>query len=213
MSSLFSGIRGTKPLQEITDIINALKVKVKLRTGEKNKRILLTVDGKRQVLILTQGYCKLVRQWDQRISMTLHAPLVIGSGMPIDKENHLHVQAIDSIEYALLPVDLFEQYIDEFNLWKQLAILSTWGLQAHNVYNKALAVNNNVKIATLLLNELNSEPDTIRCNITAQAYIQERTLLSRSWIMHFLSALKNEGHIELKRGILTKINSLPGEPY
>lgn len=35
MSSLLSGIRETKPTQEIFDIINYLKDKVKFRTGEK----------------------------------------------------------------------------------------------------------------------------------------------------------------------------------
>ncbi|MCO4157551.1 helix-turn-helix domain-containing protein [Citrobacter amalonaticus] len=209
MSSLLSGIRETKPTQEILDIFNALKDKVKFRTGEKNKRILLTVDGKRQIFLLAHGYCNLVRQWDRRTVMTLHAPLMVGFGLPTDKESHLHVQAIDVIEYALLPADLFEQYITEFNLWKQLATLATWGLQVHNVYNKALAINDNLKIALLLLNELNHEPEFVRHNTTALAYIQDRTLLSRSWIMHFLAELKNAGHIELQRGILIKINKLP----
>ncbi|MDL4618404.1 helix-turn-helix domain-containing protein [Citrobacter amalonaticus] len=211
MSSLLSGIRETKPTQEILDIINYLKDKVKFRTGEKNKRILLTVDGKRQILLLTHGYCNLVRQWDRRTVLTLHSPILVGMGMPVDRESHLHVQAIDNIEYALLPVEIFEQYIAEFNLWRQLATIATWGLQAHNVYNKALAINDNLKIASLLLIELNNEPEFVRLNTTALAYIQDRTLLSRSWIMHFLSELKNAGHIELQRGILTKINGLPAD--
>ena len=209
MSSLLSGIRETKPTQEITDILDALKDKVKIRHGEKNKRIFLTIDGKKQIFLLIQGYCHLMRQWDMRTIISLHAPLIAGMGMPENKASHLFIQAIDKIEYALLPVELFNHYLDEFDLWRQQATITTWGLQVQHIYSKTLMGNNNADVASMLLIELIHEPECIRCNTTALTYIQDRTLLSRSWIMHFLSELKNAGHIELKRGVLTKINQLP----
>ena len=53
------------------------------------------------------------------------------------------------------------------------------------------------------------EPDAIRLNTTAAAYIKSRTYLSRSGIMRILSELRTGKYITMERGVLLDIHHLP----
>lgn len=207
MESHLSQLLENKPISEITTIINAMKDKLIIRNGRKNRRIFLTIHGERQMLFLLQGHINLVRQWDLRTLANMRAPFMLGAGGPsVGEDNHFVIRAIDDIEYVLLPATLFEQYLDDFNLWKPHATILTWMLMWYHLYHNILAENDYGRTAYILLDALSHEPELIRHNTTALSYIQDRTLFSRSWIMQFLADLKRSGKIELKRGILVKLN-------
>ena len=57
--------------------------------------------------------------------------------------------------------------------------------------------------------ELMQEPEAIRQNITAAAYIKSRTYLSRSGIMRILAELRTGKYITMERGVLVEIHHLP----
>ncbi|MEX3020965.1 helix-turn-helix domain-containing protein [Kluyvera sp. STS39-E] len=207
MKSQLPHLHESKPISEMTAIINAMEDKLIIRHGRKNKRIFLTIRGERQVLFLLNGHINVVRQWDLRTLANMRAPFVLGSGVPsVDEDNHFVIRAIDDIEYALLPMATFEKYLDDLNLWKPHATILTWMLMWYHLYHNMLAENDHGRTAHILLDALSHESELIRQNTTALSYIQDRTLFSRSWIMQFLADLKRSGKIELKRGILVKFN-------
>ncbi|WEF29374.1 helix-turn-helix domain-containing protein [Klebsiella aerogenes] len=206
MSSQLPNIRKSKPTKDIADIIDALKDRVKVRHGQKNRRVSLNFQGKKQVILLIEGHISLARQQDLRTLSTMRAPVVLGTGVPEDQADYFIIRAISEIKYALIPIELFNQYLEEFNLWKQQTANLTWMLMSYHLYNNVLINNDHNKTARILLDALYKEPEIVRANTTVLAYLQERTLLSRSWIMRFISDLKKSGYLETKKGILIKIN-------
>ncbi|WNS34115.1 helix-turn-helix domain-containing protein [Enterobacter asburiae] len=59
------------------------------------------------------------------------------------------------------------------------------------------------------LNALMEEEEELRLSINVSDYIQDKTRLSRSRVMKILSDLREGDFIEVKRGILLKVNKLP----
>lgn len=57
--------------------------------------------------------------------------------------------------------------------------------------------------------ELMTEPPSYREKISAEQYIRGKTRLSRSGVMRILASLRDGGYIELEKGVLQKIHSLP----
>ena len=53
----------------------------------------------------------------------------------------------------------------------------------HHLHRNMLVENNHFRTTHILLDAPSHKPDFIRCNTTAQVYIQERTLFSRSWML------------------------------
>ncbi|WP_185955870.1 helix-turn-helix domain-containing protein [Limnobaculum zhutongyuii] len=62
-----------------------------------------------------------------------------------------------------------------------------------------------------LLLQLNLLPKEKRYSINIAEFIQERTNLSRSYIMKVLSDLKTGGYITLRKGRLIELNHLPAK--
>ena len=53
------------------------------------------------------------------------------------------------------------------------------------------------------------EPEAIRKNTTAAAYIKSRTYLSRSGVIRILAELRTGKYITMERGVLIDIHHLP----
>lgn len=69
-------------------------------------------------------------------------------------------------------------------------------------WNKILTRMSSYDVISETLKELDAEPTNIKYTVTALCYIQEKTGLSRSYILKVLADLKRQKHISLHRGVL-----------
>lgn len=209
MTSYISQSRRNKPAQDLIHIMDAISEYAVIRKGAKNKQIHLNVHGVQHCFVLFEGDCLIIRDNDHRTISTCEAPIILGLARTQQDENIFFIRAFSAISYALIPVKKLESIIENKNLWKEYSTLLHWLLSAYHQYIKTIVSGDNYYVACQLLKELIHEKDIVRMSVTAATYIQDRTLLSRSWVMHLLSELKMGGFIEIHRGHLVKINKLP----
>ena len=95
------------------------------------------------------------------------------------------------------------------NLWEHFSKLLIY--TASRVYEHCSQISqmSAYDIIRFQLVELMQEPEAIRQNITAAAYIKSRTYLSRSGVMRILAELRTGKYITMERGVLIDIHHLP----
>lgn len=211
MESFLSHGRKIKPTEDFEKIMGVIREVSVIKQGIKNKQIALDVHGVRHCFVLLEGDGLMIRSNDHRAMSTFSAPIIFGMTNTDQEDGFYIIRAISDISYALIPLEQFEALIHERNLWKEMASVSKWLLSTYYQYIKTMINDDNYQIACQLLKELMTEKESIRMSMTAATYIQDRTLLSRSWIMHLLSELKAGGFIAVQRGHLMQINKLPNK--
>lgn len=211
MASYLSQSRTEKPVEALNFIMGKINNQIAIEKCKKNKLISLTNQGVKHCFILFEGDCVMIRSRDQRTMATLSPPIILGFTESISNESVFNIKANSNLSYALLPMSTYEKIIDDLNIWKEQTIVLKWLLSGYSRYINTIINNDNYQMACQLLRDLNNEKEVVRASITAATYIQERTLLSRSWIMNLLSNLKTGEFIEMHRGHLIKINKLPNK--
>jgi hypothetical protein len=99
-------------------------------------------------------------------------------------------------------LECFNHVVAQQNLWEHFSKLLIY--TASRVYEHCAQISqmSAYDIIRFQLVELMQEPDAIRQNITAAAYIKSRTYLSRSGIMRILAELRTGKYITMERGVL-----------
>jgi hypothetical protein len=97
-------------------------------------------------------------------------------------------------------LETFNQIVSQQDLWEHFAKLLIY--TASRVYEHCAQISqmSAYDIIRFQLVELMQEPDAIRKNTTAAAYIKSRTYLSRSGIMRILAELRTGKYITMARG-------------
>ncbi|WP_395756482.1 helix-turn-helix domain-containing protein [Citrobacter amalonaticus] len=99
--------------------------------------------------------------------------------------------------------------IAEKNLWQDASYTYMYAIDKLLEAHRTSAGLSTYELIRTNLIALLAEKEELRLAVNASDYIQEKTHLSRSRVMKILSDLRLGGHIEMARGILTKINRLP----
>lgn len=122
---------------------------------------------------------------------------------------HLYVRALETSELASVPLETFNNVVAQHDLWEHFSKLLIY--TASRVYEHCAQISqmSAYDIIRFQLVELMQEPEAIRQNITAAAYIKSRTYLSRSGIMRILAELRTGKYITMDRGVLIEVNHLP----
>lgn len=165
-------------------------------------------DDIRQCFLLLQGSVALHRRGDGIVLNSESAPFILGVSSQFSTE-HLYVRALETSEIARVSLDRFNQIVSQQDLWEHFSKLLIY--TASRVYEHCAQISqmSAYDIIRFQLVELMQEPEAIRQNITAAAYIKSRTYLSRSGIMRILAELRTGKYITMERGVLLDIHHLP----
>ncbi|WMY75326.1 helix-turn-helix domain-containing protein [Buttiauxella selenatireducens] len=159
--------------------------------------------------LISKGSFVLHRQNDDRIVGFGNAPVILGLGNLTQMYIGSYIRTITTCEIGIIPTHQLFEIIERENLWRPLAEhLLIIGGKLFTI-GQQLSAPTTYEIIRAQLLELISENETIKNSTTVENYIRLKTNLSRSMIMKILASLKAGGYIELERGKLIKINSLP----
>ncbi|HDS6850941.1 TPA: helix-turn-helix domain-containing protein [Enterobacter cancerogenus] len=198
-----------KPEQHLKKLINAISQPDHIKIGRIRQITPVNYNGEQVCFILHEGSIGIYRGRDQLLMSHTHAPIVLGMNFLAEANIDFILQARTAIRYEIRPTREVEEIIEAQNLWKDAAYYYMFAI------NRLLSEHNNsVGLSTYDLIRLNlealmGEKEDIRLAISASDYIQEKTHLSRSRVMKILSDLKTGEYIDIQRGILMNIKSLP----
>ncbi|MCG0455420.1 helix-turn-helix domain-containing protein [Enterobacter cloacae complex sp. ECC445] len=203
-----STVLGLKPLVHIETLINSVLPAAKRTIVSRGETVHYYKDDVRQCFLLLQGSVALHRRGDGIMLNSESAPFILGVSSQFSSE-HLYVRALETAEIARVSLETFNQIVSQQDLWEHFSKLLIY--TASRVYEHCAQISqmSAYDIIRFQLVELMQEPDAIRKNTTAAAWIKSRTYLSRSGIMRILAELRTGKYITMERGVLLEIHHLP----
>ena len=203
-----STVLGVKPFEHIVKIIDNILPFAERRIVSKGDIVHYYQNDIRQCFLLTQGCVALHRRGDGIVLNSESSPFILGVSSQFSSE-HLYVRALETSEIAAVSLERFNHVVAQQNLWEHFSKLLIY--TASRVYEHCAQISqmSAYDIIRFQLVELMQEPDAIRKNITAAAYIKSRTYLSRSGIMRILAELRTGKYITMERGVLLDVHHLP----
>lgn len=197
-----------KPLRHIEKLIENMLPDAEKIILSKGEVVQYYRNDSRQCFLLTHGSVALHRRGDGIILNSESAPFILGVSSQFSSE-HLYVRALETSEMASVSLDCFNHVVARQNLWEHFSHLLIY--TASRVYEHCAQISqmSAYDIIRFQLVELMQEPEAVRLNITAAAYIKSRTYLSRSGIMRILAELRTGKYITMERGVLIDIHHLP----
>lgn len=203
-----STVLGVKPFEHIEKIIDNILPFAERRIVSKGDIVHYYQNDIRQCFLLTQGCVALHRRGDGIVLNSESSPFILGVSSQFSSE-HLYVRALETSEIAAVSLERFNHVVAQQNLWEHFSKLLIY--TASRVYEHCAQISqmSAYDIIRFQLVELMQEPDAIRQNITAAAYIKSRTYLSRSGIMRILAELRTGKYIIMERGVLLDVHHLP----
>lgn len=165
-------------------------------------------DDVRKCFLLLQGSVALHRRGDGIVLNSESAPFVLGVSSQFFSE-HLYVRALEASEIARVSLATFNHVVSQQDLWESFSQLLIYTVSRVYEHCAQISQMSAYDIIRFQLIELMQEPDAIRLNTTAAAYIKSRTYLSRSGIMRILAELRTGKYITMERGVLLDIHLLP----
>lgn len=199
----------SKPHTVIEEILASLKPIVPVKVARAGQRFQLEQKDKRICFLLYSGSCIVRRVEDSLVLSTVRAPCFMGLQDIYHAKPDIHILAVSDVEYGVITVDDFFDYADRENLWKTICYMLMLSTTRFSEYQRETVGVSNYELICNLLMSLSIECFEIRASTTALKYIQDRSRLSRSGIMNTLASLKSWGYIDIKNGLLMKINALP----
>ncbi|MGL5387374.1 MAG: helix-turn-helix domain-containing protein [Enterobacterales bacterium] len=198
-----------KPVDKLKKIMNLLAPYSESFTAPKGNVFYYNKNISRQCFFLFKGSVALHRRGDGMILNSESAPFILGVSNQFAQADHLYVRVREDARMGSLPLELFNQLIEKYDLWECLATILIYTTSRVYEHCTQIAQMSTYEIIRFQLQELMQEPPSIRLNITAANYIKGRSYLSRSGIMRILSELKKAEYITTERGVLLKIRRLP----
>ncbi len=197
-----------KPFSDIEKLIAHLRPFTETMTINKGEVVHYYEADVRQCWLLLKGSVALHRRGDGVVLNSESAPFMLGVSSQLCSE-HLYARALEDSEVARMPLELFNQIVANDGLWEYFSRLLIYTVSRIYEHCSQISQMSAYDIIRVQLVELLQEPDSVRLNTTAAAYIKSRTYLSRSGIMRILSELRTGGYITMQRGVLLDIHHLP----
>ncbi|QUT15773.1 helix-turn-helix domain-containing protein [Rahnella inusitata] len=204
-------LRDFKPVEDIEILLKALAPHAIPISACKGQRFSYLSNGRPMCYLIETGSVTIHRASDGRILSTADAPFLLGTSNYIIPLDPVYISANESMKIGVISIDDLSSRLEVDNLWKafSMMLLFTASNYLHHNLNMVRPTSyDNVRIYIL---ELNKEPDEIKSKTNLARYIQDRTLLSRSHIMKIISELRKGGYIDVHRGMLLSVTSLPKE--
>ena len=158
-------------------------------------------------VFIAPGSVALHRRGDGIVLNSESAPFILGVSSQFSSE-HLYVRALETSELAGVSLERFNGVIAQHNLWEPFSHLLIH--TASRVYEHCSRISqmSAYDIIRFQLVELMQEPEAIRLNTTAAAYIQSRTGF-RVADNADPAELRTGKYITMERGVLLDVHHLP----
>ncbi|WBM72574.1 helix-turn-helix domain-containing protein [Buttiauxella sp. WJP83] len=193
------------------EIIDKLLPYAILKTYPARRKLMVSSENVHFSYLISHGSFEYHRQNDDLIVGFSKAPAIMGMSNYTEMFLGCYIKTLSTCEIGILPTREALEVIDKLNLWKTLAEhLFVINAKLFTVYQHVSGPTTYALVRAQIL-ELMSETQNIRNSTTIENYISSKINLSRSGIMKILSSLKQGGYIEIERGKLVKMNSLPKE--
>lgn len=152
-----------------------------------------------------------VRTKDEMVMTTSTSPTIVGVTNFLSDEfsNDFKLYAKTRLVVDAIEVKDAIDIINEKDLWMDLSFVLSYSLAVAYLNGTVMMEPNAYKVICSLLYRLDAEHPDVKTQQNVCQYIQERSYLSRSFIMNILSDLRKGGVITLERGVLLKIDRLP----
>lgn len=169
-----SSVLGLKPLRHIERIIDNVLPGAEKIILSKSEVVQYYRNDERQCFMLLHGSVALHRRGDGIVLNSESAPFILGVSSQFSSE-HLYVRALETSELACVPLETFNNVVAQHDLWEHFSKLLIY--TASRVYEHCAQISqmSAYDIIRFQLVELMQEPEAIRQNITAAAYIKSRT--------------------------------------
>ncbi len=173
------------------------------------RTLTLSSEGVHFCYLIAKGSFELHRQNDDLVVGYGNAPVILGLGNITQMYIGSYIRTLTNCEIGIITTHEALELIDSENLWRPLSEhLLIIAAKLFTISQQLSAPTSYEIIRTQIL-ELMSEDPATKESITVENYIRSKTNLSRSAVMKILASLKTGGYVELDRGKLIKINSLP----
>lgn len=198
-----------KPINDINKIISVVSEPSHVRTAKTRQVISTHTHQEPMTLLIHEGLLAAYRNSDQLLLRYFQAPIIVGINMLADMNDGIVYKAYSEVRYEIQPRDIVLQKIEKADLWREMAYLFMFGIKRFSdAYQKSAGLSTYELIRINLL-ALMEEEEELRLAINVSDYIQDKTRLSRSRVMKILGDLRDGEYIDIKRGILIKVNKLP----
>lgn len=209
MSRKDSDSLNLRPTLYTRTLVDNMQQAAKIKRIPPRRRLYLMVGETHYCYLIIEGLISFHRRRDDMTVGTLAAPYLLGISNTEGDEIKGYIKTITPCTIGIMTVDEAFSYITENELWPLLSRHLMGLTRKIYSYSQNIAAPSTYEIVRLQLQELMEEDPYVRANTTIENYISSKVHLSRSSIMRILAELRNKGHIEIHRGILIKIISLP----
>ncbi|MBV8044371.1 helix-turn-helix domain-containing protein [Pluralibacter sp.] len=161
------------------------------------------------VYVVLNGEFEYRRIYDDLCLFTARNPFMFGITSIFNDVGHVYGLARSELIVRMIKKSEFIALLTQANAWSQMTKILTWYLLVANKRDDILVARSAYDVIREFLLEINDLIILGQHKINIYDYIQEYTNLARSTIVKILSELKRGEYIEVDKGHLIKINSLP----
>lgn len=202
-------IRDYKPVAHIEKLIKALSPYVTYVSASKGQRFNYVKNGQPMCYLFDEGNVTVHDIHDGRVLSTAFGPAVLGISNYIITQEMAYITANQSMQLGIISVKDLARELEANDLWHPFSHLLLFTISHFIQLTSTQVKPTSYERIRMQILALNDESDEVKRKTNITHYIQERTLLSRSHVMMIISELKKGGNIEVVKGVLIKVNSLP----
>ncbi|MBB1199522.1 hypothetical protein EGM70_04290 [Enterobacteriaceae bacterium 89] len=199
-----------KPIDHFNTLLNALTSESRRREATPRQLIAIRHLPHPVTCLLHEGIAGIYREFDHLLLGHLNAPFVFSFNLLESMQgHHIYLKVRTKAVYELIPQQEVMACVEQKQLWQSIAYVQAHIINLLFSLPTGYAGQNSYRLICQTLTALMQEQQTIRENMSAADYIQERTLLSRAGIHNVLSALKKGNYIQVANGRLMDIRYFP----
>lgn len=197
------------PSPSSRELVAKLRPYTVVKSYPARRKLTLSSEGAHFCFLIVKGRYQLHRQTDNLIVGIGNGPSILGLGNTTNMYIGTYITMLTVCEIGILTSEEALELIDREQLWRTLSdhlfIISG---KLFTIYRQ-LTLPTVYEVVRTQIQEYMCEEITYRESITVEQYIRNKTHISRSAIMKILLSLKSGGYLELERGKIITINSLP----
>lgn len=192
----------------INRFINSTEIKSRVGTWYPGKSEEVILSPK-NVLIVLEGKITLQRRKDDFIIDSLCGPEIVKlNKFDVDFQKKYYVGDDSKFSYVSYDRELFFEWIERYQLWDSVFYILSKKHHALFLRFEVVTLGNLYEIVKFYLKYIDKTPE-LKEHENICRYIELHTGFSRSGIMSILKELRKGDYIEIARGKLKRIKTLP----
>ena len=204
MLSIYS--KNSRPQEELDAIIAATEG-FEERTLRKWQRI--STENNEDIHFIISGEVEFRRKSDELCVFTLHNKCIFGLSSIYYNSAHMYGLVRANTVVRTIKKDDFFRLMSEKNLWEALSKVLSWYICMLSKRDEVLVARSAYSIVREFLLEINELMVHHQHDINIYDYIQEYTSLARSTIIKILAEQKKGNYIQVDKGRLMYLSTLP----